>query len=133
MQLNKYSLSVNTYDQCIQILNIYKNTKKIPIFYFQYNLINKLNIDWLLELITLLENNFGSLKFQTFVEIKKNYGLFIKLVEKKINYIEVSGNSEMLKKLENIARLNKVLINPKFSIVDLTKSKNIKMKIKNLI
>jgi len=129
----QYCLLINTYNQAVEILNIYKNSKIIPIFYLKYNLINKLSIDWLLELISKLDNHFGYKKFQTYVEVKKNYGLFISLVEKKINYLEVIADKEILIKLKSIAKVNKVLINPKFSILDLTKSKNIKMKLKNLI
>ena len=125
-------LSVNTYSQAFEVLNIHKSTKKIPIFYFKYNLINKLSINWLLELIYILENKFGSNKFKTYVNVKRNYGLLINLVEEKINYIEVHADEELLNKLKSIAKINKVIINPDFSIIDLTKSKNIKIKIDSL-
>ena len=133
MKSKQYCLLINTYNQAVEILNIYKNSNIIPIFYLKYNLINKLSVDWLLELTSMLNNHFGSKKFQTYVEVKKNYGLFISLVEKKINYLEVIADKEILIKLKSIAKVNKVSINPKFSILDLTNSKNIKMKLKNLI
>ena len=133
MKSKQHCLLINTYNQATEILNIYKNSKIIPIFYLKYNLINKLSVDWLLELTSMLNNHFGSKKFQTYVEVKKNYGLFISWVEKKINYLEVIADKEILIKLKSIAKVNKVLINPKFSILDLTNSKNIKMKLKNLI
>ena len=133
MKSKQYCLLINTYNQAVEILNIYKDSKIIPIFYLKYNLINKLSVDWLLELTNMLNNHFGSKKFQTYVEVKKNYGLFISLVEIKINYLEVIADKEILIKLKSIAKVNKVLINPKFSILDLTNSKNIKMKLKNLI
>ena len=133
MKSKKYCLLINTYNQAVEILNIYKDSKIIPIFYLKYNLINKLSVDWLLELTSMLNNHFGSKKFQTYVEVKKNYGLFISLVEIKINYLEVITDKEILIKLKSIAKVNKVLINPKFSILNLTNSKNIKMKLKNLI
>lgn len=132
MKSKKYCFSINSYQQSLQILNIYKNSKIIPIFYFKYNLINKLSVNWLLELICMLENQFGSKKFKTYVEVKKNYGLFINLVEEKIDYLEVKSEDVMLTNLKSIAKVNKVLINPNFSILDLTKSKNIKMQIRNL-
>ena len=56
------------------------------------------------------------------MDVKKNYGLFINLVENKIDYIKVDANTNMLKKLNEIGKINKVLINPNFSIVDLSKS-----------
>ena len=58
--------------------------------------------------------------------------MFINLVEEKIDYLEVKSEDEMLTNLKSIAQVNKVLINPNFSILDLTKSKNIKIQIKNL-
>ena len=125
-------LSINTYYQAFEVLNTYKYSKNIPIFYVKYNLINRLSINWLLELIFLLENKFGSNKFKTYVNVKRNYGLLINLVEEKINYLEVQANKELLSKLKSIAKINKVIINPNFSIIDLTKSKNIKIKLKNL-
>jgi len=127
-----YCYAINNYNQALEVLNLYKNSKKIPIFYFKYNLINRLSEDWLLQLINMLENYFGTKKFKTYIEVKNNYGLFINLVQNKINYIDVVADKKMLLKLKSIAKINKVLINPKFSILDLTKSKNIKKKIRNL-
>lgn len=132
MKLQRNCLSINTYFQALEILNIYKDSKIIPVFYFKYNLINKLSVNWLTELIDILESKFGKNKFKTYVNVKKNYGLFINLVEKKINYLEVQADQEVFTKLKSLAKVNKVLINPNFSILDLTKSKNIKKKIKDL-
>ena len=133
MKLKKYCFSINNYKQSLEILNIYKNLNIIPILHFKYNLVNRFSSDWLIELINMLEKQHGTKKFKTYVDVKKNYGLFINLVEKKINFLEVNANTEMLTKLKSIANVNKVLINPNFSILDLTKSKNIRTKIKNLI
>ena len=133
MQLSRYCLKINTYFQAVEILNIYKRSKNIPIFYFKYNLINNLSVDWLLELTEMIGSEFGTKKFYTYVEVRNNYGLFVNLVEKKINYLEVKANKEMLLKLKSIAKINKVLINPNFSIIDLTKTKNIKSKIIQLL
>ena len=63
---------------------------------------------------------------------KKNYGLFIDLVEKKINYVNVQANSETIKRLQQIAKLNKVSVNPDFSIVDIARYKNVSAKLKKL-
>ena len=133
MKLKKYCFSINNYKQSLEILNIYKNLNIIPILHFKYNLVNRFSSDWLMELINMLEKQHGTKKFKTYVDVKKNYGLFINLVEKKINFLEVNASREMLTKLKSIANVNKVLINPNFSILDLTKSKNIRIKIKNLI
>ena len=80
----------------------------------------------------MLENKFRTKDFKIFVEVKKNYGLFISLVEEKINYIAVKGSEETIQRLTQIAKLNKVVINPSFSIVDTAESKNINLKLKNI-
>jgi hypothetical protein len=64
------------------------------------------------------------------VDCKKNYGLFINLVEQKIDYLKVDAKKETYKKLNQIAKKNKVLINPKFSVLDFSKIKNIDLKFK---
>ena len=86
---------------------------------------------WILKFSTTkLSSKFKN--FDIYVDVKKNYGLFINLVEKKINYLEVQADQEVFTKLKSLAKVNKVLINPNFSILDLTKSKNIKKKIRDL-
>ena len=49
-----------------------------------------------------------------------------------VDYINVKGNDEALKRLRQIAKLNNILINPDFSIIDLRNIKNIENKLKKL-
>lgn len=128
-----YCYSFNSYNQAIEIINICKKNKITPNLFCKYYLINGLGIDWLKELICMLQNKFGLEKFTMYVDTKKNYGLFIDLVENNIDFIEVKGDKNILKKLREIGKLNKVLINPNFSIVDLTEIKNIELKIKKIL
>ena len=132
MKLKKPCFAVNSYNQAVEIITISKKNKIMPILFIKYYLINGLGIDWLNELINILQDKFKSKDFRTYVDAKKNYGLFISLVEQKINFISVQANQETLKRLKQIAKLNKVLINPTFSVVDLSKSKNIDVKLKKL-
>ena len=132
MKLKKPCFAVNSYNQAVEIITISKKNKIMPILFIKYYLINGLGIDWLRELINILLDKFKSKDFKTYVDAKKNYGLFIGLVEQKINFISVQANQETLKRLKQIAKLNKVLINPTFSVVDLSKSKNIDVKLKKL-
>ena len=132
MKLRKSCFAVNSYNQAVEIITISKKNKIMPILFIKYYLINGLGIDWLKELINILRDKFKSKDFKTYVDAKKNYGLFIGLVEQKINFISVQANQETLKRLKQIAKLNKVLINPTFSVVDLSKSKNIDAKLKKL-
>ncbi len=127
-----HCLSINSYNQALQILNFTKKNKITPILFINHNLINKLGLHWLIETKNSLKEQFGNKKFKICVDAKKNYGLFINLVENKLEYISVKADKEMLKKLLQIAELNKVLINHKFSIVDLSRTRNIKLKLEKL-
>ena len=132
MKLKKPCFAVNSYNQAVEIITISKKKKKIPILFIKYYLINGLGIDWLKELINILQDKFKSKDFKTYVDTKKNYGLFISLVEQKINFISVQANQETLKRLKQIAKLNKVSVNPDFSVVDISKSKNVSTKLKKI-
>ena len=133
MPLKKNCFNINSYNQASEIISICKKNNKVPILFIKYFLINGFGIHWLQELQRLLLTQFTSKNYKIYVDSKKNYGLFIDLVENQVNYIKVSANNETLKKLKQIAKLNKVLINPKFSIVDLSKTKNLQLKIEKNI
>ena len=134
MKLKKNCYAVNSYNQAFQVISICNEIKIIPILFIKYFLINGFGIYWLTELNRLLIQKFKSNKFKIYVDIGKNYGMCIDLIENNIQFIKVEADTETLKKLKQIAKINKVLLNPKFSIVDLSKTKNIKVKIqKNII
>ena len=96
-------------------------------------MINGFGSDWLKEFNILLEKRFSKKTFKMYVDCKKNYGLFINLVEQKIDYLKVDAKKETLKRLNQIAKKNKVSLNPKFSILDLTKIKKIDVKIDKIL
>ena len=89
-----------------------------------------LDLTGLKNLTIYLNKNFQKKKFKLFVDCKKNYALFINLVEQKIDYLKVDAKKETYIKLNQIAKKNKVLINPKFSVLDFSKIKNIDLKFK---
>ena len=132
MSLKTNCLIINSYYQAVEIVKICKKNNIVPILFIKYYLINGLGIDWLCELIKMLQKEFGSEDFKIYVETKKNYALFITLVEKKINFVSVQANYETMKRLRQIAKLNKVSVNPDFSVVNIAKSKNIRAKLKKL-
>ena len=124
MNKKNYCINYNSYYETVEIIKICKLQKIKPIIFFKYHLVNGFGIEWFVELKKLLLNEFKLIDLQTNADVKNNYGLFIGLTEKKINYLKVQANKEMLKKLSEIAKLNKVSINPKFSVVDFSKTKN---------
>ena len=133
MLLKKYSFAVNSYNQALEIIIICQREKFFPIIFIKYFMINGLGTNWLKNLIKLLENKISNKKFDIFVDCKKNYGLCTSLIDLKIKYLKVETNRDMIKKLEQIAKKNKVLLNPKISIMDLTNIKNLEYKIKKTI
>ena len=78
-------------------------------------MINGLGLDWIKEFNNLLEHKFSTKKFKLFVDCKKNYGLFINLVEQKIDYLKVDAEKETFKRLNQIAKKNMVSLNPKIN------------------
>ena len=55
------------------------------------------------------------------------------LIRQNIDYIKLKSNDILLKKINQIAKKNKVLLNPNFNVVDLTKIKNIENMKRKLI
>ena len=127
MATNNHCYSINSYDHAIEVLKICKKNKIYPILYIKYFLIDGLGIEWLISLKKLLKKNFPH-NFKLYVDSKKNYGLFIHLVEMKINYIKIDADSKTIKRLKEIAKIEKVSVNPNFSILDLSKRKNFELK-----
>tara|TARA_X000000368_G_C22919278_1_gene662310 strand:- start:106 stop:495 length:390 start_codon:yes stop_codon:yes gene_type:complete len=125
VNIKNYCIAFNTYPEALEIIKICKENKIKPTIFIKYYLINGFGIDWLIELKNLLYKDFKYVDFKTYADAKNNYGLFLNLVENKINYIKVKANKEMFKRLSNIATTNKVLINPNFSIVERSKFKKL--------
>ena len=67
-------------------------------------MINGFGPDWIKEFNNLLEQKFSKKKFKLFVDCKKNYALFINLVEQKIDYLKVDAKKETYIKLNQIAK-----------------------------
>ena len=131
MKSNKvyFCFKVNTVNQACKIISICQNNKIIPIFFIQFYIINGFGSDWIIEFQNLLLKKFNKNSFKLFVDCKKNYGLFINLVDQKIDYLKVNGDNNILFRLKQIAQKNKISINPKIAILDTTKIKNIELKI----
>ena len=132
MPIKNYCFSIYSYQQAVKIINVCKEKKITPILFIKFELSNGLGIDWITELNNILKRKFKLKKFKIFVDVKNNYGLFIRLVEKKIDYIKVTAKNNTLIRLKEIAKLNKVSINPNFSVVDLARTNEIEKKLTEL-
>ena len=125
----KYFFLIKNLEQAIETISICNSYKIVPIFFIKFYLINGFGINWLIEFKNLLLKKFNNKDFMIIVDCKKNYGLFISLVEKKVDYLNVTADSITLKRLKSIAIKNNVTVNPKFSIINLSNIKNIELKI----
>ena len=129
MKFKNYSFAINSYIQAVNVIITCQKKEIFPIIYIKYFIINGFGPDWIKEFKNLLEKKFSKKKFKLFIDCKKNYGLFINLVEQKIDYLKVDAKKETYKRLNQIAKKNKVSLNPKFSVLDFSKIKNIDLKI----
>ncbi len=89
--------------------------------------------EWLIELNNLLQESKVKKNYKFFVDCKKNYGLLIDLIELKIDFLKTQADNNTLKRLNQIAIKNKVLLNPSFSVVDLSRINNVDRKIVNIL
>ena len=128
----KYCFTINNYFQAVEIIKISKINKIIPTLFINYYLADRLGVDWIHALCNMLQADFQSKDFKIYVDAKKNYGLCINLIEKKINYIRIQADKKTNIRLNQIAKLNKVLINPSFSIINLSNYKDRSTKLKKL-
>ena len=132
MNLKKNCLVFHSYKETIKILKLSCKYKITPIIFFPYYLLNGLGIEWLVETRDMLQKEFGRRSFKTYIDSKNNYGICISLVENNFNFIKIKANTNVLKKLKQITKLNKVIINNEFSIIDLSKFKKQEEKLQKL-
>ena len=123
MKLKNYCFSFTNYNHTAEIIKTCNNKNIKPVLFINNKLISDLGIEWLNSLNIMLYNQKKLKNYKLYVDVKKNYGLFISLVEKGIDYIKIETSKENISKIKEIAKLNKVLINPQFSVVDPLKSK----------
>ena len=123
MKLKNYCFSFTNYNHTAEIIKTCNNKNIKPVLFINNKLISDLGIEWLNSLDVMLNTQKKLKNYKLYVDVKKNYGLFISLVEKGIGYIKIETSKENISKIKEIAKLNKVLINPQFSVVDPLKSK----------
>ena len=120
---NRKCFSVNSYSQIEKLLES-KKTKKIIIIYIKRNLIKGFGIDWLRVLINLIKKNYKQFKIKFYVDSGTDYGLSILILRENIDYLKLRSNKIILNKINQMAKKNKVVLNPNFNVVDLSKIKN---------
>ena len=132
MKKKLVAFTINTLDQAENIILESKIYKITPILYLKKYFLIGFGSDYILTFQDMLISKFGKSSFKLFVDCGFNQSLAIKMANKKINYLKLNGNSIILSKIKNIAKKNRVLLNPSFNIVDCRNRKNISLKIKKL-
>ncbi len=77
-----------------------------------------------------IKNKYKTHNIKFFIDSGYDQGLSILLTHENIDYLKLKNNKIILNKINQIAKKNKVLLNPNFDVVDLTKIKNIQKKLK---
>lgn len=129
---NYFYFNINNINQAINITTACKSLKIIPVYCIKYYIIQGFGPNWILEFRNLLQKKFNKKNFKILVDCKKNYGLFIYLVKQKFNYLKVTADRKTLLRLKSIADKNKVIVNPKISVIEIKNIKNLKQKLKNI-
>ena len=130
---NKFiCFAVNTLQQAKEtIREAHKNNIK-PIIFIKYYIVKGFGVDWIKALQLLLDSSFPQNSFEIYVDANTDYGLSIELISIKIRYIKLRCNHNIIKKINQIAKKNRVILNPSFRIVDLSNIKNISRKISTI-
>ncbi len=124
--LNQNCFSINTYLQLEKIIQLRKNKRRKLVVFIKNYLVKGFGINWLSAFINLVKEKFPEQNIKFFVDAGNDYGLSILILREKIDYLRLKSNLQILKKINQIAKKNKVVLNPTFNVVDLSKIKNYK-------
>ena len=126
----KICFAVSTLTQIESLIEFRKSKFKTSIILIKYFLITGFGVEWLRSLINSINKKYKTHNIKFFVDSGYDQGLSILLTHENIDYIKLKNNKIVLSKISQIAKKNKVLLNPTFDVVDLTKIKNIQKKLK---
>ncbi len=122
--LKKKCFSINTLNQVEELIKL-KNNKRIKLIIFIKNyLVKGFGIEWLNTIIKLIKKKYSQYNIKFYVDAGDDHGLSILILRENIDYLKLKSNKIILIKIKQIAKKNKVLLNPKFDVVDLSKIKN---------
>ncbi len=122
--LKKKCFSINTLNQVEELIKL-KNDKRIKLIIFIKNyLVKGFGIEWLNTIIKLIKKKYSQYNIKFYVDAGDDHGLSILILRENIDYLKLKSNKIILIKIKQIAKKNKVLLNPNFDVVDLSKIKN---------
>ena len=122
--LKKKCFSINNLFQLEQLILLKKNRSKILIIFIKNYIIQGFGVDWLKAFIKLVKTNYPKQNIKFFIDAGNDHGQSILILKENIDYLKLRSNKIILSKINQIAKKNKVLLNPNFNVVELSKIKN---------
>ena len=116
--------SIDSYFQIEKIIKSNNKKRKVLIIFIKNYLVNGFGIYWLRTLIKLIKKNYRKQNIKFYIDSGNDYGLSILIIKENIDYLKLRSNKIILSKIKQIAKKNKVLLNPNFDVVDVSKIKN---------
>ena len=117
---------INTFIQLENLIEIKKDKRKILTIFLSNYIVKGFGIDWLSAFLKLVNKKYSSYNIKFYVDAGNDHGLSILIIRENIHYLKLRSNKIILNKINDIAKKNKVLLNPNFNIVDVSKIKNYK-------
>ena len=124
--LKKKSFSINTYFQFKEIIKYKSDKRKILVIFVKNYLVKGFGINWLNSFVSLIRKNYSKYNIKFYVDAGNDPELSILILRENIDFLKLKSNKIILKKINQIAKKNKVLLNPKFDVVEFSKIKNYK-------
>ena len=119
--IKKKCFVVNSINQLNKLISLNKIKRKTLIIFIKNNLITGFGIDWLNTYIKIIKKKYKDYNFKFVVDSGKDYGLSQLLMKEDIDFLMLKSNKIILNKINQIAKKNKVLLNPNFDVVDISK------------
>ena len=111
--------AISTFSEVEEIIKSKIKKEDILIIFIKNYLIAGFGIEWLRSLIKLIKKKFYKYNIKFYVDSGSNYGLSMLILNEDINYLKLRSNKVILKKISQIAKKNKVLLNPSFNVVSI--------------
>ncbi len=115
---------INTFIQLENLIEIKKDKRKILTIFLSNYIVKGFGIDWLSAFLKLVNKKYSSYNIKFYVDAGRDYGLSLLILRENIDYLKINTNREIMSKIKQIAKKNKVLLNPNFNIVDLSRIKD---------
>ncbi len=124
--IKKKCYSVSSYFQFKELIKLKKNKRRILVIFIKNYLVEGFGVNWLFNFLNLIKKNYKEYNLKFYIDSGTDYGLSSLIIHENIDYLKLKSNKVVLKKISQLAKKNKVLLNPNFHIVDFEQIKNYK-------